>query len=310
MTNVYSKQVDDFELLLSNFKVASAVIHYDETSPHMYIVGIPIKYKNKYGMSKQIGKSDVFTKDSLRKLQDKMRTLCIEEFNKEYDSNSILKTKQKGRNQDINVKDMNNYIKMKKELKKHKEDLEITNKKSLELENNSKEVKDTINNLKNIIGSKEKYILKQTDKNKLLSFLEKVDNTNLEYKKIQKLSITLNNVDKELIKNKKLIKSLTDNNKLLTLKNLTLNDKLESKEYEIEELKEENFNLKYKLNYFELLFKKFINLIKDMFKKHNKKEQYKGFTEDLFDNGIVSDKTIYELEFSYKNTVKEKDNLL
>ena len=77
MTNVYTKQVDDLELLIPNFKVASAIIHYDETSPHMHIVGVPIKYKNKNGMEKQVGKSDVFTKESLKILQDKMRTLCI-----------------------------------------------------------------------------------------------------------------------------------------------------------------------------------------------------------------------------------------
>ena len=43
-----------------------------------------VKEKNKNGMSKQVGKSDVFTKESLIKLQDNMRTLCIEEFNEEY----------------------------------------------------------------------------------------------------------------------------------------------------------------------------------------------------------------------------------
>ena len=63
MTSVYSKQVEDLELLVPNFKVASAIIHYDETSPHMHIVGVPIKYKNKNGMEKQVGKSDVFTKE-------------------------------------------------------------------------------------------------------------------------------------------------------------------------------------------------------------------------------------------------------
>ena len=62
MTSVYSKQVEDLEMLVPNFKVASAIIHYDETSPHMHIVGVPIKYKNKNGMEKQVGKSDVFTK--------------------------------------------------------------------------------------------------------------------------------------------------------------------------------------------------------------------------------------------------------
>lgn len=47
MSEIYRKQVNDLELLVSNFKVASAIIHYDETSPHMHIVGAPIKYKNK-----------------------------------------------------------------------------------------------------------------------------------------------------------------------------------------------------------------------------------------------------------------------
>ncbi len=59
-------------------------------------------------MSKQVGKSVVFTKLSLIKLQDEMRSLCIEEFNKEYGLNNILKKKCPGRNDDINVKDLKN----------------------------------------------------------------------------------------------------------------------------------------------------------------------------------------------------------
>ena len=47
MSNVYKEQVKDLETLIPNFKVASAIIHYDETSPHMHIVGVPIKYKSK-----------------------------------------------------------------------------------------------------------------------------------------------------------------------------------------------------------------------------------------------------------------------
>ena len=117
MSEVYRKQVNDLELLVPNFKVASAIIHYDETSPHMHIVGVPIKYKNKNGMEKQVGKSDVFTKESLITLQNKMRTLCIEEFNQEYNLDSTLKKKQKGRNLDIHVFDMDNYIALKKQIK-------------------------------------------------------------------------------------------------------------------------------------------------------------------------------------------------
>ena len=113
MSEVYKKQVDDLEMLVPNFKVASAIIHYDETSPHLHIVGVPIKYKNKNGMEKQVGKSDVFTKESLIRLQDKMRTLCIEEFNQVYSLDSTLKQNQKGRNRDIHVSDVDNYIEIK-----------------------------------------------------------------------------------------------------------------------------------------------------------------------------------------------------
>ena len=159
MSEVYKKQVDDLELLVPNFKVASAIIHYDETSPHMHIVGVPIKEKNKNGMTKQLGKSDVFTKESLIKLLDNMRTLCIEEFNEEYNLNTSLKKKQKGRNRDIHVSDMDNYIEMKKQLEKNNESLERANKKSLELKQNSKDIKNKIDKLKISKLNKDNYIL-------------------------------------------------------------------------------------------------------------------------------------------------------
>lgn len=75
-TSVYSN--NDLEMVVPNFKICSAIIHYDETSPHMHIVGVPIKYNCKTGISMQVGKNDVFTRTSLKELQDKMRTLCIQ----------------------------------------------------------------------------------------------------------------------------------------------------------------------------------------------------------------------------------------
>ena len=189
MTNVYKKQIEDLEIILPTFKIASAIIHYDETSPHMHIVSVPIKYKSKNGMFKQVGKSDVFIKTKLIELQDKMRTLCIASFNKEYSLNNVLKTKQKGRNKDINVKDMGGYIEMQEEISKNKERLEIANKKSLELDNNSNDVKDIVNNLKTTFTNKDKYVLNKDDKDKIDKFIQQVDSTNKEYKKMQKLSI-------------------------------------------------------------------------------------------------------------------------
>lgn len=46
-----------------------------------------------------------------------MRTDCIKSFNKFYDTDFKLKKKQKGINQDINVKDMGDYRKIKKQEK-------------------------------------------------------------------------------------------------------------------------------------------------------------------------------------------------
>lgn len=46
-------------------------------------------------MKKQVGKSQLFTKTLLSEIQDKMRNACIKSYNKFYDVDSRLKTKQK-----------------------------------------------------------------------------------------------------------------------------------------------------------------------------------------------------------------------
>ena len=83
---------------------------------------------------------------------------------------------------------------MKEHLEKNQEKLDIANKKSLELDNHTKEVKEIITDLKTTLTSKEKYVLKQEDKEKLVSYIDSVSKTNDEYKKIQTLSVTLNKI--------------------------------------------------------------------------------------------------------------------
>lgn len=109
MTEVYKDQIYKFVEVIPAFKVANAVVHYDETSPHMHLVGEPVKDGYKNGMKKQVAKSQIFTKTSLKEIQDKMRKYCIEKFNEVYEQNATLKKKQKGRNRDINVNDMGGY---------------------------------------------------------------------------------------------------------------------------------------------------------------------------------------------------------
>ena len=280
----------------------------------MHIVGVPIKYKSKNGMSKQVGKSDVFTKTKLIELQDKMRTLCIASFNKEYGLNAILKDKQKGRNKDINVKDMGNYIEIQEELSKNKERLEIANKKSQELDNNSNEVKDIVSNLKTTFTNKDKYVLNKDDKDKIDKFIQQVDSTNKEYKKMQKLSITLNDVDTELQENRKKIKILTENNDALNIKVKSLEKKIDKQEDEIDDLKEKNSKLQSTINFFENLFDRLVKFIKDkMFGKEKEREDYWNFSKDLYAHNIFSDKTIKSIQDDYvwnkeNDKSKEKDD--
>ena len=100
---------------------------------------------------------------------------------------------------------MGNYIEMKEELSKNKERLEIANKKSLQLDNDSNEIKQLMNNLKTTFTNKDKYVLNKDDKDKIYKFIQQVDSTNEEYKNFQKLSIALNDVDTELQGNSFLI---------------------------------------------------------------------------------------------------------
>ena len=304
MSVVYKKQVDDLELLVPNFKIASAIIHYDETSPHMHIVGVPIKEKNKNSMSKQVGKSDVFTKESLIKLQDNMRTLCIEEFNEEYNLNTSLKKKQKGRNRDIHVSDMDNYIEMKKQLEKNTESLEKANKKSLELKQNSKDIKNKIESLKVSKLNKDNYILSKEDKESFIDFINNVDNINKEYDKIQTLSTTLTNVDEQIKDKNDKIKTLTENNEALNLRVKTLNDTIKEKDNEISFLKSKINDLKNTLDYWKDKFSKLISFLHD--KLHSwcdKDDKYIDVVNDMCEDNILDDDEIEELDLN-----KEKDD--
>ena len=225
-----------------------------------------------------------------------MRTLCIASFNKEYGLNNVLKTKQKGRNKDINVKDMGNYIEMQEELSKNKERLEIAGIKSVELDNNSNEVKDIVNNLKTTFTNKDKYVLNKDDKDKIDKFIQQVDSTNKEYKKMQKLSITLNDVDTELQENRKKIKILTENNDALNIKVKSLEKKIDKQEDEIDDLKEKNSKLQTTINFFENLFDRLVKFIKDkMFGKEKEREDYWNFSKNLY--------TYFYLSHNYINKV-------
>ena len=147
MVNVYFENMRCLEKLVPEFKITNAVVHLDERSPHMHIVGVPVKDGCKTGLSKQANKSFVFTKNRLEHIQDVMRDNCIKEFNKAYDENYSLKEKEKGRNHDIHVKDMINYKELKNELDQNKKSIEKNNDKITSINKSATDLKDLLDDL-------------------------------------------------------------------------------------------------------------------------------------------------------------------
>ena len=78
----YQIILDELRKRLSQFVVANAVVHLDEDSPHMHIVGVPVADGYKKGLCKQVSKRKVFTKEVLsRVLQDELREVANKEVN-------------------------------------------------------------------------------------------------------------------------------------------------------------------------------------------------------------------------------------
>ena len=299
MVDVFKEQIIDLEKVVPNFKVANAIIHFDESSPHLHIIGVPYKDNCKTGLSRQVGKSDVFTKESLTIIQDKMRVYCINSFNKVYSLKEKLKEKQQGRNQDINVKDMGNYQKMKKQLNLDKDKLDKANKKSLELDNKSNNIKEQINNLKISKLNKDNLILSKEDKEKLIKYIDEVDKTNNDFKSIQKLSITLNDVDTELKENKKNIAKLEKENYKLKQTIEDLNYQINEDKEEISILKSTINNLKQNISYWKDKFDKLILFLHS--KIHNwydKNDKYLNVINDMYKDDVLDDEDIEDIGLS------------
>ena len=282
MTIVFEEQVKSLEKLVPDFRIASAIIHYDETSPHLHIIGVPIKYKNKYGMSKQVGKSDVFTKESLTKIQDKMRVLCIESFNKEYHTNYKLKQKLKGRNRDYHITEMRNYQKLKKSIEVNQNNLN-------KMKDKTKEIRDMLENLKSKGLIKNQLVLDVIDRDKAIVFIDLIDKTIMEYENIQELTVTLKEVESELLNNRDRIKLLLKNNEDFGFEVSNLKEKLESKNKEINDLKEENNLLKSSLDHLKNLIYNLVHFLMDRIYRNKDKEKYMKFAKELYEHGALED---------------------
>ena len=288
MIDVYNEQVNDLVKILPTFKIANATIHFDETSPHMHIVGVPIIENCTRGMKKQVGKSQLFTKESLTKIQDKMRNACIKSFNKFYDMDIKLKEKQKGRNQDINVKDMSNYTNIKKQLAEKEKKLEKANKQTNKLDNTTKDINQILDNLKPAKFNKNNMVISNEDVQKIKNFTKDVKDTTKTVRSVNDLNIAIRDFEHSAFEIEKENRSLKYQIEEKDNKISKLESEISSKDKHISKLQAEKERIKNELQKFKNFWRK---LIKHFQSKigFDKDEKYKYVSDDLYKNGIFDD---------------------
>ena len=307
MVDVYNEQIKDLIKIVPDFKIANATIHFDEVSPHMHIVGVPVIRNCTRRMKKQVGKSKLFTKTSLTEIQDKMRNACIKSYNKFYEVDSRLKEKQKGRNQDINVKDMGNYRKMKKQLKQKEQKLVKANTQTKELDNISKDIDKILDNLKPTKLNKNNMIISSEDVQKIKNYTEDVKDITKTVRSINDLNMAIKDFEHsafEIEKENRSLKyeiELKDNEIGNLKKELSTKDKIIGKlQTEKEKLKQELQKFK---GFWRSLMKHFQNKI-----GFDKDEHYKYVSDDLYKNGIFDDND-NEIANNVRRKVKTTDEI-
>ena len=288
MTDVYNEQIQDLSKILPTFKIANATIHLDETSPHMHVIGVPVIENCKRGMKKQVGKSQLFTKTLLSEIQDKMRNACIKSYNKFYDVDSRLKTKQKGRNQDINVKDMDGYKDFKKQLKRKEQKLAKSNEQTEKLDNESKNINRILDNLKPTLMNKNNMVISSEDVQEIKKFTRDVKDTNKTIRSVNDLNLAIKDFEYSAYEIQKENRSLKYQLEQQTETINRLTDTINDKDEIIDNLRADKEELKGQLHKFKEFWRSLLKRFQEMI-GFNNDAKYKYVSDDLYKNGIFDD---------------------
>ena len=314
MTEVYKDQIYKLMEVVPDFKVANAVVHYDETSPHMHLVGIPVKDGYKNGMKKQVAKSKIFTKESLKTLQDKMRAYCIEKFNEVYVQKATLKKKQKGRNKDIHINEMDGYRELKREQEKNAKKLKEANNKSDKLNYKTEEINNILDNLKPSTFNKNNKQISNEDVEKIKNYAKEVEDTTRSIKGVNNLNVIIDNIEqnyKDLVNDRDRL-YYSNNEKDTTIANLKeeiefKNKKINKLELALDKVKTELSKFK---DFWRRLIKRFqIKIMDEKFEDiPEEKRNYTIVAEDLERSGIFDDNDA-EIVKNPRRKVLTKDEL-
>lgn len=325
MTPVFRGQVQEFQQRNPNFRIAQAVIHYDESTPHMHIIGVPIGIGKKRGLACKVQKSAVFNKWTLPKMQTYMRERAERDFKQFITPHISFKDKQRGRNHDYR-KDV--LIALDKRIERAKTELRTVENKYQEICKilaTEERKRQKIKNLKTVgISLKEDNFLDKISKNIYGQNTVKVDTRELY--NVLKNSNEINKSNAALKEN---LKSLNDEINILRKEKHVLENKLKELEKqhlatevrsrteleksvrqelsaEIQAVRQENYDIKrlYKPEVMDLFYKENKSL-----KQENK--ALKSQNEELLgDLNIAKDKQkeLNKQLRKYKNKSKNRED--
>lgn len=185
MTEVFKNVID----ILKDYNIvtAQAVIHYDESCPHMHLVGVPISNDNKRGMEKQVSQNKVITLKNLDLIREDVEKMFAREYKKVFNEEVVIKH---GSEFEEHLK-ISQYKKAKEILnvaKKYEYNVKIKDAVEEELENVKEEIKEIEENINKAEKEKED----KTDKIETL----KVENNQIT-NELTKLETTKNDKLKE-----------------------------------------------------------------------------------------------------------------
>lgn len=258
-------------------------------------------------MKKQVAKSKIFNRESLTELQDKMRTCCIKSYNKYYEKNSILKQKQKGRNQDINVKDMGDYREIKKQLAKKEQKLQEANNQTKILDNTSNDVTTILENLKQSKFNKNNMLISSENVGIIKNYTKDVKDTTKTIRNVNDLNMAIRDFEYSAFETSKENRSLKYELELKDEEISKLQNTISKKDKIIDKLQTEKESLKQQLQKFKSFWHKTIKYFQDKINYNNDKN-FIEVAKDLFINKIF-DNHEYEIVNDRRKKVKTLDEI-
>ena len=185
--------------------------------------------------------------------------------------------------------------------------IQKVNSKTDAINEESKDIKEIINKLKQQPLNKNNLLLSNDNKDKIVKYIEDIESNNKTIKSLTNYSVSLMDIKNDLNDNLNKIYKLSNENKYLKEELNNKDELLDVAEKKINKLQLEIFSLEDKLRQWRLRFKKLVDYLRNkvcrLFGNKNQ-DIYKEIVEDLHDNDFLTNDDYNKIHM--KPVVQEK----